>query len=77
MNMNDNGSDLLLSFGEAAERLHCSIKTVRNLVKAGRLAGVSLSASGSGIVTRVIASSLRRFVESAGRENRPRTREGA
>jgi len=56
---------LLYSIGEAAQALHCSPATIRRLVKAGMLTGLSLGGS-SGAVTRVTAQSVRDFVNRAG-----------
>ena len=59
----NNAEPLVYSFGEAADQLHCSISTVRRLVKTGSLQGLSLS--GGAILTRVTAMSVRKFVERA------------
>lgn len=61
--MNNTNDELCLSFGEAAERLHCSVSMVRRLVKQGDIRGFSLNGNAR-IATRVLASSLRAFVEA-------------
>lgn len=61
----EESEPLAYSFGEAAEKLHCSVSRVRRLAKSGALKGFSLSGN-PGIFTRVTARSVREFVESAG-----------
>ena len=66
---------LALTLCEAAALLHCGVVTVRRLVKSGRLDGFSLGGR-SGVVTRVTAVSVRRFIDGAcGRGERSASRE--
>ena len=56
--------DLALSFAEAAQRLHCSVRSIRNLVKRGLLPAFSLSGR---VATRISLQALRAFVDAASR----------
>lgn len=65
MNSESTNTPLVYSFKEVADELCCSVQAVRRLVKIGELKGLSLS--GGKIKTRVVATSLRKFVERASR----------
>ena len=55
----------LLSLASVAERLSCSQRTVRRLVKSGLLKAIRLPGSAERALVRVTEEELRRFVQEA------------
>ena len=52
------------NYAAAADRLHCSIGTVRRLVKTGQISGFSWSGNPR-IVTHILVRSVEAFIERA------------